>query len=340
LRHIQAGKRRKSASASTASRSAPAPRTYRLTRYASGQSASTATAANPCSSINRRVDERALPVELVGAVRRFAEQDDARLAEHLDEPVVTRRAVVERQGPAPDHVHGIDRPVRVVRRRRPAGAREQPRHLVVARLAEVAVPEPDGLERLGHGWTDDPIGQPRQPVARLPRADGHGDDDLRRRARAQRDDGRLHRCARCQAVVDQDHGAALDRRRAPAGAVARVVPIDLEPLACGHLRDGCAREAQAPHEVVVQHLGAVFGDRAEGQLLVPGHAELAHEEDVERRVERARHLSGDGHAAAGQGEHQRIAASRVLAQRVRQHPARVGAVGKTRGGHGRLLSRR
>jgi len=55
LRHIHDGKRPNPRSASSAVESPPCPRTYRFTRYASGQSASTATAQKPNSSISRRV---------------------------------------------------------------------------------------------------------------------------------------------------------------------------------------------------------------------------------------------------------------------------------------------
>jgi hypothetical protein len=55
LRHIQVGKRRKPPSAASASASSLPPRTQRFTRYASGQSASTATAEKPRSSMSRRV---------------------------------------------------------------------------------------------------------------------------------------------------------------------------------------------------------------------------------------------------------------------------------------------
>jgi hypothetical protein len=55
LRHIQRGKRTKARSASSAVRSWPAPRTNALSRYADGQSASTAIALNPASLISARV---------------------------------------------------------------------------------------------------------------------------------------------------------------------------------------------------------------------------------------------------------------------------------------------
>lgn len=59
---------------------------------------------------------------------------------------------------------------------------------------------------------------------------------------------------------------------------------------------------------------------------MPGHAELAHDEYVERRIEGARHLESDRHPAARQGEHQRVAPSGVAAKLTRELPARFPAV--------------
>ena len=58
----------------------------------------------------------------------------------------------------------------------------------------------------------------------------------------------------------------------------------------------------------------------------PGTRKLAHDEDVERRVELARHLRGDGHAAAREAEDDDAVAARIVVQALRQPAAGVGAV--------------
>ena len=75
--------------------------------------------------------------------------------------------------------------------------------------------------------------------------------------------------------------------------------------------------------VVVEDAHAAGGDRAHGQLLVAGHAELAHEEHVERRVQRPGDLVADRHAAARQPEHDDVVAAGVVAQPLGQQPAGV-----------------
>ncbi len=50
-----------------------------------GQSASTATAEKPFSSISRRVNPGPLGVELVAAVKRLAQEDEPGVADEVDE---------------------------------------------------------------------------------------------------------------------------------------------------------------------------------------------------------------------------------------------------------------
>jgi hypothetical protein len=59
---------------------------------------------------------------------------------------------------------------------------------------------------------------------------------------------------------------------------------------------------------------------------VAGDAELAHEEDVERGIERACDLGRDGHAAAGETQHDHVVAAGEPAQAGRDEPARFGTI--------------
>ena len=78
--------------------------------------------------------------------------------------------------------------------------------------------------------------------------------------------------------------ASVERR--PVAAIEPLAPLQLAPsraatasmAACGMRRSG---------DVGIEHAHAAAGDRAHRQLLVAGHAELAHHEDVERCAQRA-----------------------------------------------------
>ena len=119
---------------------------------------------------------------------------------------------------------------------------------------------------------------------------------------------------------------AADRRQRASAAVQRVAPIELHALADGHLLHQALRDAELVNQIVAEHFHAALGDRAHRELGMSGHAELAHEEDVERRVQPFRHLAGDGHAASGQTQDDDIGAIRVAREVRGELAARVFAI--------------
>ena len=56
----------------------------------------------------------------------------------------------------------------------------------------------------------------------------------------------------------------------------------------------------------VEHRRATARNRAQGQLLVPGHTDLPHGQGVERRRERPGDLRGDHDPATGQAQHDQV----------------------------------
>jgi len=60
------------------------------------------------------------------------------------------------------------------------------------------------------------------------------------------------------------------------------------------------------------------------------HAELAHQEHVERRAQGRRDLEGHRHAATRQSEDHDVLATRVLAQALRQKPASLRPIAEAR----------
>jgi hypothetical protein len=61
-----------------------------------------------------------------------------------------------------------------------------------------------------------------------------------------------------------------------------------------HLR----RNRQSPDHLIVEHTYTTRRDGAQGKFLISGYPQFAHEENIERDVERLGHLKGDGHPAA------------------------------------------
>jgi len=118
-------------------------------------------------------------------------------------------------------------------------------------------------------------------------------------------------------------------RTSRGAAVEALAPRQLVRLLGGDGVDHAVRDVQSAHDVLVQHAHAARGDGAHRQLLVAGNAQLAHEEDVERRAERLGHLGRDGHAAARQREHQHVRSVGVRPELRGEQATRVATIPKS-----------
>jgi hypothetical protein len=83
---------------------------------------------------------------------------------------------------------------------------------------------------------------------------------------------------------------------------------------------------ESADDVVVQHYDSAAGDRPHRELFVPGRAELANDEDIERRLQRGCDLEGNGNAASRQGENEQIVPSPVVLELRGKHPPRIPAI--------------
>src|SRR5262249_44935261 len=135
------------------------------------------------------------------------------------------------------------------------------------------------------------------------------------------------------AVIDDDGSSILDVERRAARAVDGAAALDLFELTrrlfldiiLGHTQLFCQRrvdEGLRPSAVA---------DRAERQFGLPRNADLAHENDIERRIERPGDLEPDRDAAARQGQHDRAPVFKMR-QSARKLAAGIGAVGELHGG--------
>ena len=230
-------------------------------------------------------------------------------------------------GPDGDH-HPRGRRRRVVvgrgRLRRARG--EQRQHLAVVRGPEGLVPLADGAQVAWLQHAHHVVGLGLQRRHALRRAHRHGQDQPPRSPRADRAQRRPRRPPGRQAVVHDDDGAPGDVERRPPAAVALHTLVELA-VRVAHRRLELAVAGQRPsHGESVEDLDAALRDGADAVLGVPGGADLAYDEDVERRTQRARHLGGDGDAAPGQAEHDRVL-RRVGRQALGERPARGMAIG-------------
>jgi hypothetical protein len=124
---------------------------------------------------------------------------------------------------------------------------------------------------------------------------------------AQHRDGSPGGGAGGQPVVDDDDGAALNRLGGPAPTVAGHPPCRLGPFGPDDVGEVFGGQADAGDgdQGRVEHHDAHFSDGAQGQLGLPGAAELADDQDIQGRAERPGHLGGHRHPTAGQASHDR-----------------------------------
>ena len=173
--------------------------------------------------------------------------------------------------------------------------------LVVGGLIEVAIELADGEEVSGRVETDEVVHLGAEFGAGKGGGDRDGDNEAIRDG-TEGADGGLHGGAGGEAVVDENDGAALERKRWAAGAVEGFSALDFKLLAGDDGVDGGLADVEGLHDVVVEDDDASAGERAHGQLFFAGDAEFADDEDVEGQAEGAGDLKGYGNTAAGQGE--------------------------------------
>ena len=175
-------------------------------------------------------------------------------------------------------------------------------------LPEVAVVQPDGVERRGRGETDHLVGEPsrrREAGGRSHRNRAYQSRGARGAQAAQR---REHGGAGGQPVVDHAHGAAGHRARHASRAVALAsfadqfqlpacLALDIATVGAGHV------------EVLAQRDDARLVHGTDGEFRIRRRAELAHQHHVQVAVERLGDHASDRHAAAGDRHHQGIAAA-------------------------------
>jgi hypothetical protein len=128
--------------------------------------------------------------------------------------------------------------------------------------------------------------------------------------------------------IDQDHGAPLQVGRRAIAAEELLAPLELALLLRGDAIDDALGNPERAHDRFVEDAHAAAADGTHGELGMTGHAQLAHDEHIERRAELARHLRGDGHATARKTEHDHVGAPGIRAQRIGEDAPGVLTIAK------------
>src|SRR5690606_6982891 len=144
------------------------------------------------------------------------------------------------------------------------------------------------------------VAQPRGPPRRRHR---HRQHDPGRAVGAGHLAGGPGRRAGGDAVVDDDGGPAGERHPGPVAPEAAGPALQLGPLPGLDLGDLALGDTGHAHDLGVDHPGAVLADRAHAQLGLERHAQLADDDDVQRRAQRGGDLVGHRDTTPGQAQH-------------------------------------
>jgi hypothetical protein len=273
-------------------------------------------------------------VELAGAVRGPADQHQVGVADEIEQNMVGRCALFDRQRVGADDggvgrwrgcCSGVPRP--------PSGTQQIP-YLLIGRLGEIPVGVADSEERGWRGRADHLVSQGSQFATRRFRRGRCRNYNLARLQRAKRLNRGAHARPGSQAVVDQDHyfpGQLWQGSVLPAGLFAAE---QLAALLFRDLLDDIRRYTEAADHVIVDHDHAAAGDGAHSQFLPAGHAELADEEDVKRGQQSGCHLIRHGHPATGKAEHDDIGTIPEVLEEAGQVSASIPPVAEETVWHG------
>ena len=202
--------------------------------------------------------------------------------------------------------------------------------LRVGRLGKIVVRLPDGDEVYRTVCADDLVGLLLESRARFRRPDGDADNDSLGPPLAESDHRCPHARAGGDAIVHEDHGAAPHVERRALSAVEALAALQLETLSGRDRLHDRLGQTQGSHEVVIDDAHGTGGKGTHGKLLVPGKSQLAHDEDIERRVELSSYLESHRHTAARQGQHHPARAVRMPPQLARECSSRLAPIPKER----------
>jgi len=116
------------------------------------------------------------------------------------------------------------------------------------------------------------------------------------------------------AVVDDDHHPSGERLRRTARSEAMRSPFQLVAFATLHLGKLLRRDPGTLDEVGVDVAGPVLADGAHCELRLERNTELAHDDDIERRLERSGNLVCYRHAATRQADHDDVRVRPIVRQ--------------------------
>ena len=199
----------------------------------------------------------------------------------------------------------------MVRRIWPIGAAlvQEPDNLVVQDLMKINIVVANGIERFWFPEANDFVDPHAQIIEDMRRRDRNSQHKSFRHFAAQRRQRSTNAGACCNAVVDQDQHSSLERDMRAPRQIDAPPALYLGQLGFCLLVDVRLCDRGVGQNVVVDdNKGFTTVDNGcNCQLRLKRHTDLAHEDEIERRTKRTRHLDGHRNTTTGHRQNHRIA---------------------------------
>jgi hypothetical protein len=195
-------------------------------------------------------------------------------------------------------------------------------------LGKIAVPQTDGREHFRLPGAHDLVGDFTQRAAGIGRSYRSRDNHSRWRMSPHCLNGSFHRRPRRKPIVDERHDSRPKIDGVAVLSVCALSPIELDLF---RLSDGINDTLGDPipvHDLVVEHANPTRCDCPHRQFGVPGHAEFADEEDIQRCAEPPGDFEGNGNTPAREAEDHDVVSACVLLKKLSQLRSGFAPIGK------------
>jgi hypothetical protein len=208
---------------------------------------------------------------------------------------------------------------------------EQVADFVVGGLGKICVVLADADEGERAFQANDIIGSVPKILAGTWRADGNSNNNFRGALLTQRSYRSPHGRAGGKSVIDQNDGTIFKLRRRTVCPIISFAPLQFLAFNRGHHLDDRLRIRHDIKHVFVQNADAAGSDCAHGEFFMAGHAEFAHNKNIERNTEAPGDLKCDRDTTTREAENNDVVAPGVTEQLLRELPTRISSVLKNLG---------
>jgi hypothetical protein len=118
--------------------------------------------------------------------------------------------------------------------------------------------------------------------------------------------GRQHREARRHSIVHYDYRSTRYRGWRPSFAIGLFAALQFALFQGGHVLNRLWLHLKSSNSLFIQHTYSAARQGPHSKLFVTGHAQFAHEKNVEFRPQRVSHFVTDCHTSAWQSQHQNV----------------------------------